>query len=868
MKSLLCQQLIAFPLQLLNKLKSLDELLSTKSKEILENVAKTDNKISNETVLVKNLINDFYLVGHKQFTENRVEEENESKHYKTGEHEESFKQSLDSDGQIHEQMKSVLNNSLKFAREKLKDLQDESSDLSSRPNRPADQLNQDEQVERLIRLNRYHRKRLPPIVDSEEFISEVFNLVKQSSTAKKSHTARKSTDQPGDLKANASESSSVISDLENISINERILEIHENNFVERLSGASTARQSSISFEDVKIPSDSSKPNSSTGKVTAVQPAASSSKPLDFTSNSLDPSQTHKRREDKIGDSVLSNENSLRKELDAIFGKAGSRTAGDSAKNRIFEDDSDDELFQPASSQSQPASKAKDLFGSDSDESEFNFDPLSGGQSKQKSANLFKSNVRSTSEKKTSEKRPETQPTAAKSAQSKKKSDVLTKLFDSDSEDDELFSSRSARVPVSDQTERKDQLPSLKATTTAPTSKASSVEQLEAPIETEQRKETNLIKDNKEPIEEKKVSEPIEEKKVNKLIRPALQPEPNNQIPEASSSSRESLFDESAKMPNKKDLFKNQLEDLFSKKRNPSSGFVKVNREKEDSLSEDIEKAKDLDNIIIATSKPSPVSSISKVDPVGQRKEFDLFGTKPSENLTADDLSSLNDLISTLDNNLVKSRIRFTNRKRPTKMKTNLSRLNDRESDSKLTANIEEQKQKIKEVTDPKGDKKDLPNKNVVKKTDLTTDKHSTSTSSKKVPAKSEPARSAPTKNEPAKDASTANATSKDATPKATKKNELFSDSDDDEFFEKTNRSDAKQKLKESLDQKFAKLFDDSDDDQLFTSPSTKPLSVPATTGAKKSSPPTLKAKESVEAKKKVSNLFDDDSDYELFFRKK
>lgn len=848
--------------------------MSTKSKEILENVAKTDNKISNETVLVKNLINDFYLVGHKQFTENRVEEENEDKHYKSVEHDESFgKQSLDPDSLIHEQMKSVLDTSLKFVRQQLQDLEKESSGepASNRQSRNRDQLNQDDQVERLIKLNRYHRKKLPPIVDSEEFMSDVFSLVKQSSMAQKSRQAAR---KPTDRSTVASESSSIISDLENISINERILEIHENNFVERLS--STTQQSSTSFEDVKFPTDSAKQSSksttATGKAT-TQLAVSSSRPLDFAANSLDQSQAHKRGEDKIGDSLLSDENSLRKELDAIFGKASSGAPGGSAKNRMFEDDSDDELFQPVSAQSQKAtaSKAKDLFGSDSDESEFDFGRVKGGQSK--SANLFDSNVKSsaasdsatTTTSKPSEQRTATKPAVNEAVQSKpvksisKKSDAPTKLFDSDSDDDELFSSRSVRTPARDQLDRS-KLPSDHKPTSADksTSKASSVEAVKAvSSETVQSKEIGPIRSDKGPAEAGKVSE---------RIIPVKKREHSDPVREASSSSRESLFEETAKMANKKDLFKNQLEDLFAKKRNPSSGFVKVNREKEDSLSEDAEKNKDnLDSLTAATipptSKSSSADSINRADPIGRRKEFDLFGTKPSENLSADDLSSLNDMISTLDNNLVKSRIKFTNRKRPTKMKANTSQSIERKETAGKVSDQKMDKRKDSRL----GEKDDLARKAVAKKIEATNDKS---------PTISSPSKSVPAKSEPAKDVSTEIAASKDASPtKATKKKELFGDSDDDEFFKQTTKPDARQNLKESLDQKFAKLFDDSDDDdQLFATSSTAKQPSPATASTNKSSPQkttTVQTKESAEAKKKkLSSLFDDDSDDELFFQKR
>mgnify|MGYP006867851334 CR=1 FL=1 len=90
------------------------------------------------------------MVGHKQFTENRVEEENECKLFKNAENEDSFnKKSFDADNLIHEQMKSTLENSLRFVKTKLNELNDESNSQ----HQLTDLLNQDEQVEKLIKKN-------------------------------------------------------------------------------------------------------------------------------------------------------------------------------------------------------------------------------------------------------------------------------------------------------------------------------------------------------------------------------------------------------------------------------------------------------------------------------------------------------------------------------------------------------------------------------------------------------------------------------------------------------------------------------------------------------------------------------------------
>ena len=142
--------------KLLEKLKSLDELLSTKSKEVLDNVNNVDNKIENEAILIKNLINDFYLVGHKQFVENRVEEENEVRLFKSTENEDSFKrdEELDQNSLIHSQMKKALDNSLKFVKAKLIDLKQDATELGE----SNQKLNQDKRIEKLIKLNRYHQR--------------------------------------------------------------------------------------------------------------------------------------------------------------------------------------------------------------------------------------------------------------------------------------------------------------------------------------------------------------------------------------------------------------------------------------------------------------------------------------------------------------------------------------------------------------------------------------------------------------------------------------------------------------------------------------------------------------------------------------
>ena len=645
---------------------------------------------------------------------------------------------------------------------------------------------------------------MPPIINSQEYVNEIYSLVKKNSTNRKINASSfnltaKSIDRSTDSKA-STDSLSIISDLENISINEKILEINENNFIEHLTSST---KPSTSFndsnrKDVKIRNDNLTTTASSEQQQTLK--STTVNKVDSKAN-LDESQAYKQ--DKIKNE---NVDSVKRELDAIFGKAGK-----SAKNRLFEDDSDDELFQSLSHQSLSKNQqksTKDLFKSESEES------IVFNVNKSSKKDLFESNIKSTSKSndKSTEKssnKPTIQTDIKQTAKLTAKSDiktknesvhqtnqlpsnkknVLDKLFDSDSEEDELFSARLTKSKE----KRSDRLEDKKTIN-----------------ETKQiniNKESELSKDSKEEDNIAKIKTDKEEE---------------SESAKETSSSKESLIED--KMSNKKDLFKNQLEDLFAKKRNPSHGFIKVTREKEDSLNEDNEKNKEnlgsLTSITSMTSKSSSTSSINKTDHVSQlnqRKEFDLFSSKPSDDpFLISDLSSLS--TSTLDNNLVKSRVKFTNRKRPSNRLTK-SAIKVDQNDEFFTKQI-----KIEEE-----------NRELVKKEVITKNKD-------------EDLKVTKVKDEPNKNVKN------DAKGKAaTKKKILFDDSDDDDYdFFKSQQSSkksetSKQNLKESLDKKFSKLFDDSDedDDQLFS----------------KKSSAKEKSKEI-----KILNLSDEDSD-ELFLKK-
>lgn len=696
--------------------------------------------------MVKNLINDFYLVGHKQFTENRVEEENECKLFKNAENEDSFnKKSFDADNLIHEQMKSTLENSLRFVKTKLNELNDESNSQ----HQLTDLLNQDEQVEKLIKLNKYHQKKLPPIVNSDEFMNEIFKVVKEQSIKTVKTSSSLNSSNSTDSKPNT-ETSSIISELENVSINQKILEINENNFIEHLSAA---QQSSTSFEDVRIQTDSTKQ--------ILKSSTQNSDKLNFSTN-LDQSQTYKQ--DKI-DVLNENVNLVREQLDAIFGKASG-----AAKNRnLFEDDSDDEeLFKTAS---QNQKRTKDLFKSDSEEESIDIS---------KKSDLFESNSRATKFKKNNSEN-ENRPTLIENKQVlNEKSNTLNNLFDSDSED-ELFSTKIDE----------------------PTLKVSS-----------EIKNKDIEIDKKQFIEES-IKEPVE-KSIRQQISPA---ESNSSIEQLSTVDTD-------KMSNKKELFKNQLEDLFSKKRKPSLGFIKVNREKADSQSE-TETEKNIENQL----NPSKSSSIHKVTNQISQIDQDL-----SHSI---DLSSIN--TSTLDNNLVKARVKPLNRKKPTgKFNSSTNIKSDQKND--------QSKEPIKSIK-----KNEILNESKFKVSiDKEDDKSNKEETVEKVIDKNV------TKGKIVNE----NATKDTNQNEIIKKKPLFLDSDDedkDDFFKQINKtSERKQSLKESLDKKFSKLFDDSDDDdvKLFASSSKTP-----------SLSQNKQTKDDLNDKKKVlsSSLFDNsDSDDELF----
>ena len=753
----------------------------------------TDNKVSTETILVKNLINDFYLVGHKQFTENRVEEENESKLFgKSTEDEESFhKKSIDPDTQIHEQMQTALDNSLLFVKAKLNDLKQlERSDdsvVQSDHRHATNELNYDKQVERLIKCSKYNQKKLPPIVNSDEFMNDVFSLVKQRSTTT---AVRKKVNSSSSLAADSkTETSSISLDVENISlIDEKILEINENNFTEHL--AASTQQSAYGAAS-RTDTDSER-NLKSSTISGRMESSSN----------LDQSQTYKPDKIEIANENVNENAQLRSELDAIFGKASS-----SAKNRLFEieNDSDDELFQPSQSEKRPS---KDLFKSDSSIDSIQPTTSKATSSRKTTGNLFESNVKSSVNTSVKSTIQSTIQSTGKATTSKsinkptervqsnqvlsKPKNILDKLFDSDSEDDQLFT---ARLPTKEKSNlKKVSIEDTRRETKPKINKSSEIfnKEIEPPIEQQTKLAEDIGQVTRSTIE-------IKREEIDKLEESSK---------EDTSSGEESL--DGDKMSNKKELFKNQLEGLFAKKRNPNQGLIKVNREpfvddsdnekNKENKSDTTSNAK-IEQSVTNSNQPSKTTSnesnssttsSTKAHQTNQRKD----PISSSTDLFSDDLSPIN--TSTLDNNLVKSRVKPNNRKRPTNVKPNVqangvNQLNSVESKSENPISVKTVKEPLRKQA---------------------TSKDSIAQKSNEIDNRMKGA-----DKYASKDAKKDVFKNKDET---TKKKALFDESsDEDDFFKELGeKSEKKQSANKTLD-KFKTLFDSDDDDLLFTSKSNK-----------------------------------------------
>lgn len=757
-------------------------------------------------------------MGHKQFIENRVEEENDSKLFneqqKTAlENDDSFKlKSIDQDTLIHEQMKSVLDSSLLFVREKLKDLNEN--------DRSAD-LDTDQQLESLIKNHRYNRKNVPPIINSERFKTEIFDIVKQNSTPKPNlRTSRSQLDNSIETKSTNTETSSMISDPET-NLNERILEINENKFIERLNAnlnetsTATKRQSSASFANDEQSRKEVKVNSGN----LVEEKQNFKNSTLKSPNLLDESQVTR--------------DALRNDLDAIFGKASkveNLKNSNSSKNKIFDDDSDDELFLPTSTQTQKLADS-------TKEKLFKIDKFSSNESidkfktidKTESKDLFDSNVKSSDFK------------------NKK---TIDKLFDSDSDDDNIFATRLPKNNLIDKDNKDDkQMKSENKLEDKPTDKPaikSEDKLLDKPI---------IKSENKLFDEVKKVDLDIKSDKDSTK-------ETSSNI--ESSTNKQDNIEE--KMSSKKDLFKNQLEDLFSKKRNLNQGFIKVDRKEEDLNDNLVIEDNEKENVQIKTptTKLSTSSASPILSPINkQRKEFDLFSSKPSDDpILAEDL---NFKTSTLDNNLIKSRVKFTNRKRPSKQSAKTNYDSQNETKTNIPQPVTNARRNDLDIIDEGDLLFKTPSKESSKLISKEKEVKPVQSESEQIVKEKEAVKVIkPTKieNEPLP---LAKESVKSANPIPKTKKALFIDSDeeDDKEFRLDKKLNEKKNLNETLDKKFEKLFEDSDDEDLLFKPSSK-----APTNAKSISKETDSksvAKEINEVKKKALTLFDDsDSDDELF----